>query len=156
MSLSYLRHSGATTRDNRPDLSQAGKQDDPSDATSQYHSLPTPDSESSIMSLSSTNHVPTLTPITNESAPSPHSRKRSYDQMQFDDVLASPSHPSSMSKSLPEHKVSARPGPGQIKGYKLLYDPQTKLNKDGMDRKQHKPKYMAFGEKVRTASIYCH
>jgi hypothetical protein len=119
-------------------------------------SLPTPSSESGIMSLSFTNHGPTLTPITNESSPPDHhSRKRSYDQ------IDSPTHPSTLTPTLtpqpkpaPESKPSARPGPGEIKGHKILYDPQAKTKEDGKDRKHHKIKYIHFGDKVCAASIW--
>jgi hypothetical protein len=123
----------------------------------------TPSSTTSMMS--SGNIAPTLTPVTNndlsppERPLSPRSKKRSYDQMQSDS-LRSPHRVSSdalqescaltPTQTPPEFERHARPGPGDVKGLKLVFDPQTAA--DDRDKRKYKPKYMSFGDKVRAAS----
>jgi hypothetical protein len=114
----------------------------------------------------------TLTPITNNdsSSPdkmlSPRAQKRSYDEMrragsrspQRDSSAAAAAAaaasitltPSQTPPELP--RMHARPGPGQIKGYKIAFDPETAPGIDSKDRRKYKPKYNSFGDKVRAAS----
>jgi hypothetical protein len=123
---------------------------------------------SSTLSIMSSENIapPTLTPITNNdlSPPerlSPRSRKRNYDEMQSDN-LPSPHHLSSdalqhsfaltPTPTPPEFERHARPGPGEVKGLKLVFDPQTATATDDKDKRKYKPKYMSFGDKVCAAS----
>jgi histone-lysine N-methyltransferase SETD1 len=123
----------------------------------------TPSSDLSAVTMSSSssaNLAPTLTPLTtNESSPpdkplSPLSRKRSFDQMRGS---RSPSRrradsPASLPGSPSEPVRRARPGPGEVKGYKIAFDPETAPGLDAKDRRKYKAKYNSFGDKVRAAS----
>jgi histone-lysine N-methyltransferase SETD1 len=126
----------------------------------------TPSSVFSRMSSFTGNGAPTLTPITNsESSPpdkpsSPTSNKRKFDQIHTNGSTT-PSHqnaPPPQDSALtptqtpPEIPREARPGPGQIKGHKLTFDPDTALNLDSSSRKKLRPKYNTFGDQVRAAS----
>lgn len=125
----------------------------------------TPSSVLSTMSSLPGNGAPTLTPITNsESSPqeiplSPGSKKRKLELL-YPNGYKSPSNLNAISQDAaltptqtpPEMPREARPGPGQIKGHKLTFDPDTALNLDVNSRKKLKPKYNTFGEQVRAAS----
>lgn len=52
----------------------------------------------------------------------------------------------------PEHERRARPGPGEIKGYKIVFDPEMATGGDEKNKRKYKPKYIGFGDKVRAAS----
>jgi hypothetical protein len=52
----------------------------------------------------------------------------------------------------PEHERRARPGPGEIKGYKIVFDPEMATQGDDKNKRKYKPKYIGFGDKVRAAS----
>jgi histone-lysine N-methyltransferase SETD1 len=116
--------------------------------------------------MSYSGHPPSLlTPVTNESSPpdktlSPRSAKRSFEQMHgraspYRAAAASASQDVSSitpSQTPPEPARTARPGPGEIKGWKLAFDPETAPGIDAKDRKKYKAKYNTFGDKVRAAS----
>jgi [histone H3]-lysine4 N-trimethyltransferase SETD1 len=121
---------------------------------------PSSDLSATMSSSSSANLAPTLTPLTtNESSPpdkplSPLSRKRSFDQMRGS---RSPSRRAADSPASPPGSPSepvrrARPGPGEVKGYKITFDPETAPGLESKDRRKYKPKYTSFGDKVRAAS----
>ena len=52
-------------------------------------------------------------------------------------------------QSSAERRPQARPGPGQVKGFKVVYDPELDPKLSGKDRKKHKVRYRNFGEEVR-------
>lgn len=108
----------------------------------------------------------TLTPLTHsESSPpgkmgSPHSQKRTYDDMQNtasnSPYLAPVATPRAVSETItpaqtpPEPNLQARPCSGEVKGYKITLDPETLPKKD---RKNLKPTYREFGAEVRSTSM---
>jgi histone-lysine N-methyltransferase SETD1 len=124
------------------------------------------------------NHNAILTPITTTSDLSPPDKpimlspgpnKRSFDQMlgkvdpQSPRASLPPPQPSfsrrdyadstlTPTQTPPESSRQPRPGPGEIKGYKLVFDPETAPGLDARDRRKMKPKYNAFGDKVRRAA----
>jgi [histone H3]-lysine4 N-trimethyltransferase SETD1 len=115
--------------------------------------------------MSYSGHPPSiLTPVTNESSPpdkmlSPRSAKRSFEQMQgggspYRAAASTSQDVSSItpSQTPPEPARTARPGPGEIKGWKLAFDPETAPGIDSKDRKKYKAKYNTFGDKVRATS----
>ena len=127
---------------------------------------------SNLRNMSYSGHAPNiLTPLTNESSPpdkmlSPRSAKRSFDEMHIDGsqspyrAAASTSQDASALTPLqtPPEPTSlepvrcARPGPGEVKGWKIAFDPETAPGIDPKDRKKYKAKYNSFGDKVRATS----
>jgi histone-lysine N-methyltransferase SETD1 len=110
-----------------------------------------------------------LTPLTNaESSPpgkplSPSSTKRSFEQMQNGAGTSPYLAPSGDSRAVsatitpvqtpPEPNLQARPGPGVVKGSKLIYDPEVDQNLSSKERKKYKPRYKDFGAEVRSTSM---
>ena len=112
-----------------------------------------------IAALTSDSH--SLTPITNtESSPlrkttSPSNNKyiteRSYGNPSRDwrNQPSGPDNVVNVVQPTSEKRTQARPGPGQAKGFKVLYDPELDPKLSGKDRKRHKVRYRNFGEEVR-------
>lgn len=103
----------------------------------------------------------TLTPMTNtESSPTrkttspPHIRssiERSCGNSSADWKFTSldSNKPFKALQISSERRSQARPGPGQVKGFKVVYDPELDPKLSGKDRKKHKVRYRNFGEEVR-------
>jgi len=106
-----------------------------------------------------------LTPLTNvDSSPrangmsSPHKRS-TYDQhLSSTNLPKSPtsSHMSDSHASGPDltplsSGLQARPGRGEIKGFKARYDPDLDKNLRGKEKKSRQVQYEPFGEEVRLA-----
>ena len=104
----------------------------------------------------------TLTPMTNtESSPprktiSPPNIRSSIERSCVNGSTnwKYPSHDSNRSvkalQSSSDRRPQARPGPGQVKGFKAVYDPELDPKLSGKDRKKHKVRYRNFGEEVRS------
>ena len=105
-----------------------------------------------------------LTPLTNtDSSPpgknlSPRSAKAPSDHMpaRSVDLYASADATSNnVSETItpihtpPEAKLQARPGPGEEKGSKLVWDPELDEKLPPKDKKRFKAKYKQFGQEVR-------
>lgn len=108
-----------------------------------------------------------LTPLTNAESsppgklPSPRTAKRTFEQMHHASISTSPYHapagdahgtPQTITpvQTPPEPSLQARPGPGEAKGCKLTYDPETDPQLTSKDRRKFKPKYKTFGAEVRS------
>ncbi len=111
-----------------------------------------------------------LTPLTNiDSSPRANginfSPKRSiHDQhLPPPNTLKSPSSPqlSHSNNRTPSHALSsrrpqARPGKGEIKGFKAVYDPDLDKALRGKEKKSRQAHYQPFGEEVRSAFFAHH
>ncbi|KAF2842648.1 histone H3-K4 methyltransferase Set1 [Patellaria atrata CBS 101060] len=109
-----------------------------------------------------TANVHALTPLTNNdfSPPgktsSPHTIKPHNDAMYIDNTLsqdiatANRSHSTSNAitpiHTPPEPNLQARPGPGEVKGFRLTYDPELDEKLPPKDRRKVKARYKTFGE----------
>ncbi|KAF1987691.1 hypothetical protein K402DRAFT_330307 [Aulographum hederae CBS 113979] len=98
-----------------------------------------------------------LTPLTNtDSSPpgkthSPPSLQRSRDHMSFDHAPDSAPHTMTPVPTPPESHPQARPGPGEVKGQRLVYDPTLDKELSHKDRRDAKPRYRNFGEGVESS-----
>lgn len=55
----------------------------------------------------------------------------------------------------PESRPQARPGPGEEKGAKLVWDPELDDKLSAKDKKRFKPKYKVFGVEVSLPAYFC-
>lgn len=106
-----------------------------------------------------------LTPLTNiDSSPrangmnSPHKRSIHDQHLSLRNLPKSPSnsHISDSHASVPDLTAlysgsQARPGRGEIKGFKAKYDPDLDKNLRGKEKKSRQAQYEPFGEEVRLA-----
>lgn len=55
----------------------------------------------------------------------------------------------------PSNGPQARPGRGEIKGFKAVYDPDLDKALRGKEKRTRQVQYQPFGEEVRSASTFC-
>ncbi len=108
-----------------------------------------------------------LTPLTNiDSSPRANSTNSpqktfTYDQhLSFSNPPKSPSgfHMSESHASIPDlaplpSRLQARPGRGEVKGFKAIYDPDLDKSLRGKERKSRQAQFEPFGEEVRLALL---
>ncbi|KAF2405503.1 hypothetical protein EJ06DRAFT_526021 [Trichodelitschia bisporula] len=115
-----------------------------------------------------TYNMSALTPLTNtESSPlrkesSPRLGKRTFDAMNDTDglptslgsaTMISPALANTITpiQTPPSPVRQARPGPGEVKGLKLVYDPETDVNLSHKDKRKYKPRWKEFGTENETS-----
>ena len=109
-----------------------------------------------------------LTPLTNiDSSPrwnGMHSspKRLPHDQHLSTIALGSPSTPPlsdsnnlGLDHELPSKRPHPRPGKGEIKGFKAMYDPDLDSALRGKEKKSRLAQYKPFGEEVRLAFLLC-
>ncbi len=109
-----------------------------------------------------------LTPLTNiDSSPRAHGMSSPRKRSNYDQHLTSTNPPKSPSSShmsdshasIPDNTslssgLQARPGKGEIKGFRAKYDPDLDKNLRGKEKKSRQAQYEPFGEEVRLKSTH--